>query len=65
MFWKIKWENISFIIWFCLFLQCMIYHIQRNGFDPMSFMFEFLIYAMTLFMNYVAVYSVRQEFLHK
>ena len=62
---KIKWENITLMIFGTFFVICVISHFIRNGFDFNIFMFEVFIYGLVLTINYVAISNARKVFLNK
>ena len=61
---KIKWENISTILLALFFIDCMFTHVLKmNGIRVETILFEILVYSIMLGINYVAIYSVRKDFL--
>ena len=62
---RIKWENITLIIFGSFFMYCIVEHIIRNGFDMNMLMFEFVLYGLVLAINYTAIANTRKLFLKK
>lgn len=62
---KIKWENITLMIFGAFFMFCIVSHIIRNGFDMNMLMFEIMLYGLVLTINYVAIANTRKLYLKK
>ena len=60
---KVKWENITLMIFGTFFIYCIVSHIIKNGFDMNMLMFEILLYGLVLGINYFAISNTRKLFL--